>query len=190
MKSRLMDTFSGTVHYKVLGEPVSLPDAAELAASDPYQFQWWALGLVGARPVEQKKGADKGIDGKIIFQSEETGKFESVILSVKAGHTNVAHVRDLRGVVERENASIGVLISMEDHSGPMKTEAVTAGFYESASWGRKYPNIQLFTIAELLAGKQIDMPPIRQVGMTFKKAPKASAPKTENLKLEFPEDSR
>ncbi|MDP2984424.1 MAG: DNA methyltransferase [Candidatus Latescibacter sp.] len=190
IKSRLMDTFSGTVRYNVLGEPVSIPDAAELAASDPYQFQWWALGLVGARPVEQKKGADKGIDGKIIFQGEETGKFETVILSVKAGHTNVAHVRDLRGVVERENAAMGVLISMDDRSGPMKTEAVTAGFYESASWGRKYPKIQLFTIAELLAGKQIDMPPIRQVGMTFKKAPKASSPKVENMKLEFPEDGQ
>jgi hypothetical protein len=77
------------------------------------------------------------------------------------------------GVVEREKASIGVLISMDDHSGPMVTEAVTAGFYESSSWGRKYPKIQLFTIVELLAGKQIDTPPIRQGGMTFKKAPKA-----------------
>jgi DNA modification methylase len=188
MKSRLTETFSGMARYKVIGEPVSVPDAAALAASDPYQFQWWALGLVGARPVEQKKGADKGIDGKIIFQGEETGKFETVILSVKAGHTNVAHVRDLRGVVDREKASIGVLISMDDHSGPMKTEAVTAGFYESSSWGRKYPKIQLFTIAELLAGKQIEMPPIRQVGMTFKKAPKADSKQVENMKLEFPED--
>ncbi len=190
MKTRLKDTFGDSVQFKVLGEPVSVPDAAALAASDPYQFQWWALGLVGARPVEQKKGADKGIDGKIIFQGEETGKFETVILSVKAGHTNVAHVRDLRGVVEREQAAIGVLISMDEHSGPMMNEAVTAGFYESSSWGRKYPKIQLFTIAELLAGKQIDMPPIRQVGMTFKKAPKASSPKAENMKLEFPEDNR
>ena len=44
------------VNYKVIGEPTSLPDAAQLAKEDPYQFQWWALGLVGARPVEGKKG--------------------------------------------------------------------------------------------------------------------------------------
>jgi hypothetical protein len=50
------------------------------------------------------------------------------------------------------------------------SEAVTAGFFESTTWGKKYPKIQLLTIAELLAGKQIDMPPIRQVGATFKKA--------------------
>jgi hypothetical protein len=34
--------------------------------------------------------------------------------------------------------------------------------------------MQLFTVAELLAGKTIEMPPIRQVGATFKKAPKAT----------------
>jgi hypothetical protein len=82
--------------FHVVGEPTSEPDAAALAASNPYQFQWWALGLGGARPVEQKKGADKGIDGRIIFQGDKPGTFESVILSVKAGKTGSAHVRDLK----------------------------------------------------------------------------------------------
>ncbi len=169
--------------FHVVGEPTSEPDAAALAASDPYQFQWWALGLVGARPVEQKKGADKGIDGRIVFQGDKPGSFESVILSVKAGKTGAAHVRDLKGVLEREKAAIGVLISMQEATSPMKTEAVTAGFYESALWGRKYPKIQLFTVADLLAGKTIEMPPIRQVQATFKKAPKAATEK----KAEQPE---
>jgi site-specific DNA-methyltransferase (adenine-specific) len=179
MKERLKDTFGKSVQFKVMGEPVSVPDAAALAASDPYQFQWWALGLVGARPVEGKRGADQGIDGKIVYQGDEAGKFESVILSVKAGHLTTNHVRDLRGVVEREKAAIGVLISMEDPTGPMESEAVTAGFHESRTWNRRYAKIQLLTVADLLAGKQIDMPPVRQVGATFKKAPKASRPKVE-----------
>ncbi len=83
-------------------------------------------------------------------------------------------MRDLRGVLDREHAAIGVLISMEPPTKPMQTEAVTAGFYESELWNRKYPRLQLLTIDELLSGKQIDMPPIRQVGATFKKAPKAA----------------
>ena len=172
IKSRLWDTLGEAADFSVVGEPTSVPDAEALAASDPYQFQWWALGLVGARPVEQKKGADKGVDGRIIFQGEKPGMFNSVILSVKAGHTGAAHVRDLKGVLEREKAVIGVLISMQEPTAPMQTEAVTAGFYESTIWGRKYPKIQLITVAELLAGKQVDMPPIRQVGATYKKAPK------------------
>jgi DNA modification methylase len=183
MKERLKDAFGDSVQYKVVGEPVSVPDAAALAASEPYQFQWWALGLVGARPVEEKKGADKGIDGKIVFQGDGAGKFESVILSVKAGHVTVNQVRDLRGVVEREKAAIGVLISMEEHTKPMQIESVTAGFYESEIWGRKYRKIQLLTVSDLLAGRRIDMPPIRQVGATFKKAPKASGKGTETGEL-------
>ena len=139
--------------------------------------------MVGARPVDEKKGADKGIDGKIIFQGDKPGTFESVILSVKAGKTMVPHVRDLRGVLEREKAAIGVLISLQEPTGPMKTEAVTAGFYESEVWGRKYPKVQLLTIAELLEGKRVDMPPIRQVGATFRKAPRAKDKQGEQQEL-------
>ena len=170
--------------FHVVGEPTSVPDAATLAASDPYQFQWWALGLVGARPVEQKKGADKGIDGRIVFQGDKPGSFESVILSVKAGKTGSARVRDLKGVLEREKAAIGVLISMQEPTSAMKTEAVTAGFYESALWRRKYPKVQLFTVEELLTGKRVEMPPIRQVGTTFKKAPKVTKQQSEQQELQ------
>ncbi|MEI6315305.1 MAG: DNA methyltransferase [Syntrophus sp. (in: bacteria)] len=170
--------------FHVLGEPTSEPDAAALAASDPYQFQWWALGLVGARPVEQKKGADKGIDGRIIFQGDKKGTFESVILSVKAGKTGSAHIRDLKGVLDREKAAIGILISMEHPTKPMLTEAVTAGFYESATWGQKYPKMQLLTISELLAGKKVEMPPIKQVSVTFKTAPKETKKKSEQHELD------
>ena len=183
MRQRLKDTFGEAAVFQVIGEPTSAPDAAALAEADPYQFQWWALGLVGARPVEEKKGADKGIDGKIVFQGDAAGKFETVIISVKAGNTGVAHVRDLRGVVEREKAAIGILISMQDHTKPMHDEAVTAGFHESQAWGKRYPKIQLMTVADLLAGRQIEMPPIRQVGATFKKAPRARGPKAKTGEL-------
>ncbi|MEI6210309.1 MAG: DNA methyltransferase [bacterium] len=198
MKQRLKDSFglepgkSPTVQsveekvrspYIVLGEPVSVPDAAALAESEPYQFQWWALGLVGARPAEQKKGADKGIDGKLVFQGDEAGKFETVLISVKAGNTGAAHVRDLRGVIDRDKAAIGVLITMEAHTGPMKTEAATAGFWESATWGKRYPRLQLLTVADLLGGAAIDMPPIRQVAATFKKAASQNGQKIEQREL-------
>ena len=183
IKVRLKDAFGESAAFKTIGEPVSVQDAQRLAESDPYQFQWWALGLVGARPVEQKKGADKGIDGRIVFQGDKAGTFESVILSVKAGHTGSAHVLELKGVLDREKAAIGVLISMQEPTQPMKTEAVTAGFFESATWGKKYPKLQLLTVAELLAGKTIEMPPIRQVGATFKKAPKVAEPQGEQQEM-------
>lgn len=188
LKHRLRDAFGDEATFKVIGEPVSLPDAEQLAEQDPYQFQWWALGLVGARPVEQKKGADRGIDGRIYFYDEQTGgKAKQVIISVKAGHTNVAHVRDLQGVLTREKAELGVLISMQAPTQPMRTEAAGAGFYESPGWKKKYPCLQLLTIEELLGGASIDMPPLSDphVQRTFKKAAKAPARKGKQAELDL-----
>jgi hypothetical protein len=184
IKHRLRDAFGDQVSYKVIGEPVSLPDAETLAKQDPYQFQWWALGLVGARPVEQKKGADKGIDGRLYFHDEgEGGKTKQVVLSVKAGHTGVAHIRDLRGVIERENAEIGVLITMEEPTQPMRTEAANAGFYHSPGWNKNYPKLQILSVSDLLAGRGIDMPPLQYVNKTFKKAPRAKGKSPKNFPL-------
>jgi site-specific DNA-methyltransferase (adenine-specific) len=170
MKKRLLDTFGKDAQFQVIGEPTDVAGAEALAKQDPYQFQWWALGLVEARPAEGKKGADKGIDGRIYFHDEQdAGKTKQVILSVKAGHTGVAHVHELRGVIEREQAAIGVLISLQEPTGPMRTEAADAGFYHSPGWNMDCPRIQLRTIAELLAGKGLDVPPQQA---TFKQAPK------------------
>jgi DNA modification methylase len=184
IRHRLHSAFGDAIldTYRVIGEPEALTDAAQLAVDDPYQFQWWALGLVGARPTEQKKGADKGIDGRLYFHDEAGGQTKQVIFSVKAGHLHANHVRDLRGVVEREKAAIGVLISMEDPTKPMRTEAASAGFYDSP-WSGKHPRLQIVTVGELLGGKKLDMPPVGQTNVTFKKAPKASYPEPEQLGL-------
>jgi DNA modification methylase len=154
IKSRL--TAMGSSAYKVLGEPTTTEDAAQLAADDPYQFQWWALGLIGARPQEGKKGADKGIDGRLYFFDEGNETPKQVVVSVKAGKVQASHVRDLVGVLQREQAQIGVLISLNEPTQPMREEAASASFYTSP-WGR-HPTIQLLTIGELLDGKTIDMP--------------------------------
>lgn len=171
IRHRLKDTYGEdiTKSYDVIGEPVSVEDAAQLASEDPYQFQFWALHLAGARPAEQKKGADKGIDGRIYFFDEgEGGAAKQIILSVKSGKTTRAHVHELRGVVEREGAKIGVLLSFQPPTKSMRQEAATAGFY-SSPWGGSHPRIQLITVGELLEGKRIDYP--HMTGQTFKKAP-------------------
>ncbi len=174
MKNRLDSTFAGQAKHRVVGEPVTAQDAAALAEQDPYQFQWWALGLVGARPEEKKKGADHGIDGRLYFHDGTIkGGIKQIILSVKAGHTTVSHLRDLRGVIDREGAAIGVLITLQGPTKPMQIEAASAGFYDSPWWNKRYPRMQILTIDEILHGKGIDYPPARQVNATFKEAPKA-----------------
>ncbi|MHB9034130.1 MAG: DNA methyltransferase [Anaerolineae bacterium] len=166
---RLHDTFHDC-KYNVIGEPTTVEDAQRLAEDDKYQFQWWATGLVGARPAEQKKGADQGIDGKLYFADDNSGKAKLVIVSVKAGHINAGQVRDLVGTVNNEGAAIGVFICMHEPTDPMRSAAAGAGLYQSPL-GTHHPRVQILTIAELLAGKGIDYP--RQaVNQTFEKAPR------------------
>ncbi len=186
IKHRLQNAFGEAVAdtYEVIGEPVDLAGARAIAEQDPYQFQYWALGLVGARPAEQKKGADKGIDGRVFFHDEpESGKTKQVVLSVKSGKPGVAHVRDLRGVVEREQAAVGVVITLQEPTQNMRTEAASAGFYQSP-WGTKHPRLQVFTVQELLEGEKIDIPPSRDL-RTFKKAPKAKRNPGSGMKNMF-----
>ncbi|OGG00510.1 MAG: DNA methylase [Candidatus Glassbacteria bacterium RIFCSPLOWO2_12_FULL_58_11] len=174
MKHRLHNTFGEKIKnkYEIIGEPVSLPDAESLAKEDAYQFQWWALSLVMARPVEKRKGADKGIDGRLFFHDDPKTPTKQIVISVKSGHTGVAHIRDLRGVLEREKAVIGVLITLQEPTRPMRAEAAGAGIYESPTWRTRHPVLQILTIQELLEGKGIDYPPPSQVNVTFKKAKK------------------
>ena len=168
IRHRMQDSFGKDCRFAVIGEPTSLQDATALAAQDPYQFQWWALGLAGARPIEQKKGADQGIDGRLYFHDEgRNGKTKQIIFSVKAGHVTVSQVRDLVGVINREKAQIGVFLSLNPPTAPMRREAASAGFYKSP-WGKNYPRIQLLTIEELLGGKTVDYPQAADV--TFKRA--------------------
>lgn len=96
------------------------------------------------------------------------GKTKQIILSVKSGGVSVKDVRDLRGVLEREKAAIGILITLENSTRPMRSEAALAGIYKSP-WGTKHPTIQILTIADLLGGHLIDYP--FPANVTLKRAP-------------------
>jgi len=186
IRTRLIDSFGERVDFEVVGEPVTLPDAEVLARQDPWQFQWWALGLAGARPAEQKKGADKGIDGRLFFHDEGHERTKQIIISVKAGKTGVSHVRDLRGVLDREKAQIGVLITLQEPTRKMREEAASGGFYEKAAVGHsrelQFPRMQILTISELLEGKGIEYPHFGYSNATFKKAKKSDIEEGRKLR--------
>jgi site-specific DNA-methyltransferase (adenine-specific) len=164
IKRRLWDMFKDNAKYNVKGEPEDLSGAKELAKQDKYQFEWWVRGLVGARPPaeENKKGADKGVDGYIYFYEDISPdrKLKKIVVQIKGGeNVGVAQVRDLRGTMERIGAKMGAFITLEEPTREMKKEAVSAGFYECPFNKSKYPKLQILTIEELLGGKKIDYPP-------------------------------
>ncbi|MCY4105904.1 MAG: DNA methyltransferase [Chloroflexi bacterium] len=187
MKYRLRDRYQLLPgrDYQVIGEPTSLPSARQLAAEDRYQFQWWALSLVGAKPLgapsgsrRGKRGADRGIDGVIHFLGDG-GAAERALIQVKSGGVNSGDIRDLRGTLERENAALAAFITLEAPSQPMQTEALAAGFYETEAWGR-FPRLQVLTIEDLLAGATLEMP--REHG-TFRRAPRAEKARADQGEL-------
>jgi site-specific DNA-methyltransferase (adenine-specific) len=170
MRHRLNDAFGAELSpYEVIGDPKDLSSAVALAQEDRYQFQWWALSLIDARPVHYKKGADHGIDGVIHFFDDNSGRAKKAVVQVKSGHVKVGDVRDLKGVIEREKAEIGFFITLESPTSPMLKEAAAAGFYIPKHFpGYKFPKLQILTIEELLNGKQAEYP--RMNVATFKKA--------------------
>jgi len=174
IRSRLADSFGKDAQFTVLGEPTDIAGARDLAAQDRYQFQLWALGKVGARPKSSdfKKGADQGIDGRAPFHEKEGGRTRTIIVQVKSGHVSSRDVRDLRGTLEREKAQIGALLTLEEPSEPMVKEAADAGFYQPEyrlSPEERYAKIQILTVADLLAGKDVQAPRYRNV--SFRQAP-------------------
>jgi len=183
IKKRLSDAFGPEIKstYDVIGEPTDYAGAAALAAEDKYQFQWWALGQVGARPAEQKKGADRGIDGRLYFHDDESGQSKQIIFSVKAGSVSVPQVRDLIGVLTREKAEIGVFLCFEEPTKPMLREAAEAGLYKSTD-GTTYPRLQILTIQQILDGKQPEYP-LHRRDATFKKAPRSRPDAAKNMTL-------
>jgi len=152
----------------VHGTPKDLDSAIDLARRDKYQFQWWAVSLVDARPYGgKKKGADGGIDGILFFRSDRD-QTEKALISVKGGdNVGVGMVRDLIAVVEREKAAVGVLISLALPTRAMEREAIAAGFF--AGPFEQVPKLQIITLAELFQGKRPRIPRI-DAAATFRTA--------------------
>jgi DNA modification methylase len=152
--------------YRIIGEPVDFESAVDLMKVDPtgYQFQLWALSLVDAWPArshngkEITKGADKGVDGWLTFRESDNLNLQRIVVQVKGGHVGAQDVRDLIGTVQSSKAAMGILITLHEPTEPMKQAAFEAEYYESTTWGHKYPKIQILTIPELLKGSKPILP--------------------------------
>jgi DNA modification methylase len=137
--------------YAVDGIPVSVEGAQELFNKDPSTFQNWFVERVGGFPM-QRKSADRGIDGRIYFETESG--LREMMIQVKGGkHVRPTDIRDLRGVLEREeNAMLAGFPSMTPPTKAMLSEASEAGTYEYR--GVQYPRIQFLTVEDVLVGKK------------------------------------
>jgi DNA modification methylase len=166
IKNRLKESFPQS-KFVVEGEPKDIDGVRELAQKDRYQFQWWALNLIenahpshssASRPKEGKKGADEGVDGWIRFVDKSEGHYEKIVIQVKSGHVGVKDIRELRDVVGRQKAVIGLFVTLEEPTSEMIKEVKATDPYVSPLWKHEYPAIQILTVEQLLKGAKPDIP--------------------------------
>lgn len=144
-------------HYQVKGIPVSVEQAAILAGDDPFQFQHWLVEKVGGFPM-QKKVADRGVDGRLYFQTR--AGLKCMVLSVKSGTVRPSDIRDLRGVLEREpGVEMAGFLSLREPTRAMEREAAEAGTFEYE--GVPYPRMQLLTVRQILEEGRMFVTPTR-----------------------------
>ena len=189
LKYRLADVFGDDVEYEIIGEPKDAASAKALAVQDRYQFQWWALSLIRARPYQdKKKGADEGVDGAIYYEDVDPDKpkktlTRKIVVQVKSGKVSVRDIRELKSVVEAQDAVIGVFITLNPPTQPMLKEAATAGRFQWLHVNHTtYPKIQIRTIEELLAGHGIEYPQT-PIDITFRRAERAAL-QSQQLEIE------
>ncbi len=120
---------------------------------------------------------------RITFSSNPSfsRRFVDESLQVKGGGAQVRDVRDLKGVLEREKAALGLFISLQEPTRPMREEEASGGFYQSELWQRAYPKVQIRTIEELLAGHDFDLPPRQSA---YQAAARVRRPEGEQTTLE------
>ena len=146
------------------GIPQDMASAKALALKNDdrlrKEFEKWAVLTYSANRaiINDKKGADKGIDGTAYFM---TGKKDNakIVFQVKSGAVGRGDVAKLNNDRMREKAELAILITLRQPTQPMKEEAKTAGIYEHALMGRAYPRIQIVTIEEIVEQhKKLDVP--------------------------------
>lgn len=166
MLKRLTDSFGDSVLDNIIieGIPRDIASAHALANRQDDRVRkefekWAALTYTNNRGViNEKKGADKGIDAIVYFatSANETGR---MIIQVKSGGANRGTIATLHGDMEREKADMATLITLENPTAPMVEEAKKAGFYDHVIMGKRYDRIQIVTVQELIEqDRRIDLP--------------------------------
>ncbi|MDQ6631654.1 MAG: restriction endonuclease, partial [Verrucomicrobiota bacterium] len=124
------------------------------------EFEKWAvLTYTNNRAmINDKKGADAGIDGTAYFKTAAT-ESEKMVLQVKSGGVGRGDIAKLRGDMAREGAEMATLITLEEPTAPMKSEAKKAGVYQHPLMQRNYDRIEIVTVSEMLnENRRLDLP--------------------------------
>ncbi len=156
-KGRLDKAFPDRRVWTEHGLPHGVESAARLAERNAYDFQWWAVRMLGGCPPtrETKKDVRGRMDGEVMLSEVNSEARRRVILSVAGGKTLTSDmVEGLKDTVEREKADYGVLVSMHEPPAGLQSAARDCGRVPWASHrdGKLGQRIRIVTVREILAG--------------------------------------
>ena len=148
--------------FEIEGVPRNVEGARDLWERDKYHFQKWAVEQVDGF-VTAKRGSDGGIDGRLYFDMPGEQTLQSMVLEVKGGaNVGIGVVRDLRGVLEREDAPMAGLIVMDElgerKARNFRQEMAQAGDLDVN--GAQYARMQMLTVSDIFEGKRFVTPSI------------------------------
>jgi hypothetical protein len=127
------------------------------------EFEKWAVLTYSDNQarINLKKGADGGVDGISYFVKDKEGaefKNGKVLYQVKSGGAHDRDVRDLLGAMSNEQAEIGILLTMDPPTAPMRKTAQKAGKFVHPFIHKEFDRIQIVSVDDLLAGARIELP--------------------------------
>ncbi len=155
IEHRLKKAFPN-IKYEVHCVPRDAAAARDLAERDKHEFQKWIVATIEGQPYKGgRKGMDRGIDGYLHFRDADK-KTQTANISVKGGGIKSGDIRDLKGTIEREDAAIGIFLTLKEPTREMVKEATSAGFYETG--GRKFLKIQILTAEQVIKGERPQVP--------------------------------
>ncbi len=156
------------VKFEIRGIPNSVASAEKMASTrqGKFLFEQWFITTLGGQPFKSSGGADSGIDGYLHFR-DINGKSHTIIIQVKGGGYNRENIAALNSVVDKENASMGLFLVLNNPTKQSLSEAASAGRYQMPEVERTYPKIQIFTIEDYFKGIRPDKP---DTSMTLNKA--------------------
>ena len=151
-------------HVKITGIPQDMASAHALAEKSDdrlrKEFEKWAvLTYTSNRAIiNDKKGADKGIDGTAFFLAN-TNQNAKIVFQVKSGMVSRGDIAKLNSDRQREQAELAVLLTLQEPTKPMIDEAKVAGYYLHPIMGKTYPRIAIVTIQNMIeAGERLYIP--------------------------------
>jgi len=161
MLKRLEDSFGKNVLDKIElnGIPKDLESAKALATKPDdrtrKEFEKWAvLTYSNNRAViNDKKGADKGIDAIAYFQGDKDNR-EKIVFQVKSGNVKSGDIRDLQGTMTLQGAALGIFITLKPPSKDMIQTAKSAGIYRGRYMSQSVDKIEIVTVQEILEQKK------------------------------------